>query len=377
MLDRLPIEVWNNSTLKFVDPSCKSGIFLSEVVIRLMKGLEQWEPDELKRHEHIIKNMVFGYAYTRLGYKITKKLLYGDSSYDCDNIKLKLFSDETDLTVKFNVIVGNPPYNKPPKVDGENPNRGSLWPAFVEKSINLLKDGGYLCMVHPSKWRRPADKLWPIITANQIHYLSIHNLSDGQKTFDCETRYDWYVLQKISPCQKTIIRDEQGIINAFDLRNHNWIPNFFVDNFEKLFAKCADEKCKVLRTTNYRTDKPWISRIKGGQFVYPVVLGVDGGKHTFCYASKKISDFGESKVVCVGTSGECGVYPINDFNGEYGINGNSFGIPITSKQEGDDIVKALSSKKFNNFLKSILWTGYWVNYKAFEYLKKDFWKEFI
>ena len=49
---------------------------------------------------------------------------------------------------KFDVIVGNPPYQT--KSDASNTKTQSLWDKFVVKSFDLLKENGHLCMVHPS-----------------------------------------------------------------------------------------------------------------------------------------------------------------------------------------------------------------------------------
>jgi len=39
---------------------------------------------------------------------------------------------------------------------------------------------------------------------NQMLYLEIHGIKDGQKVFNCGTRYDWYLIQKTN--QYKIIR---------------------------------------------------------------------------------------------------------------------------------------------------------------------------
>ena len=40
VLDMLPKEVWENEKLKWLDPGCKSGVFLREIAKRLIIGLE-------------------------------------------------------------------------------------------------------------------------------------------------------------------------------------------------------------------------------------------------------------------------------------------------------------------------------------------------
>ena len=40
MLDLLPNELWSNPDAKFLDPCCKSGVFLREIAKRLIFGLK-------------------------------------------------------------------------------------------------------------------------------------------------------------------------------------------------------------------------------------------------------------------------------------------------------------------------------------------------
>jgi len=44
ILDLLPPELWNDKKATFLDPGCKSGVFLREIAKRLDKGLEKQIP---------------------------------------------------------------------------------------------------------------------------------------------------------------------------------------------------------------------------------------------------------------------------------------------------------------------------------------------
>lgn len=67
MLDLLPSEIWSNPKVTFLDPVCKSGVFLREIVKRLDKGLTNQIPDKQTRINHILKNQVFGSTATYVG----------------------------------------------------------------------------------------------------------------------------------------------------------------------------------------------------------------------------------------------------------------------------------------------------------------------
>ena len=53
MLDMLPVELWSNPDAKFLDPCCKSGVFLREIAKRLIDGLAKKIPDLQERLNHI------------------------------------------------------------------------------------------------------------------------------------------------------------------------------------------------------------------------------------------------------------------------------------------------------------------------------------
>ncbi len=57
VLDLLPTEVWSDPTLRWLDPGCKTGVFLREVTRRLLDGLGGVIPDDEERLRHILTNM--------------------------------------------------------------------------------------------------------------------------------------------------------------------------------------------------------------------------------------------------------------------------------------------------------------------------------
>ena len=59
ILDLLPKEIWSNKNATFLDPVCKSGVFLREIAKRLNAGLEKKIPDKQSRINHIFNNQLF------------------------------------------------------------------------------------------------------------------------------------------------------------------------------------------------------------------------------------------------------------------------------------------------------------------------------
>ena len=76
ILDLLPPEFWSDKKATFLDPGCKSGVFLREIAKRLDKGLEKQIPDRQKRMNHIFKNQLYGLAITELTVLLSRRSVY-------------------------------------------------------------------------------------------------------------------------------------------------------------------------------------------------------------------------------------------------------------------------------------------------------------
>ena len=59
MLDMLPQELFSDPNTKFLDPACKSGVFLREIAKRLLTGLEPILPDLQQRIDHIFHHQLY------------------------------------------------------------------------------------------------------------------------------------------------------------------------------------------------------------------------------------------------------------------------------------------------------------------------------
>ena len=76
MLDMLPQELFRNPDTTFLDPACKSGVFLREIAKRLIKGLEPQIPDLQERLDHIFHKQLYGIAITELTSLLSRRSVY-------------------------------------------------------------------------------------------------------------------------------------------------------------------------------------------------------------------------------------------------------------------------------------------------------------
>ena len=76
MLDMLPQELFQNPKTTFLDPACKTGVFLREIAKRLIVGLERKIPDLQERIDHIFHNQLYGIAITELTSLLSRRGVY-------------------------------------------------------------------------------------------------------------------------------------------------------------------------------------------------------------------------------------------------------------------------------------------------------------
>ena len=72
--------------------------------------------------------------------------------------------------MKFDVVIGNPPYQDGSKDTSYN----QLWAEFFVRSFELLKDDGVQHMIHPATWATPKDETRKNITNEVVKILKDH-----------------------------------------------------------------------------------------------------------------------------------------------------------------------------------------------------------
>lgn len=198
--------LWADSSVKFLDPCTKSGIFLREITSRLTTGLEREIPDLQKRVDHILTKQVFGMAITHLTSLLARRSVYcskhatgkhsiaktftndaGNIWFErlehdwvagkckfcgasqktldrgeelenyayafihTDNIKTRLAEIFGEENMQFDVIIGNPPYQL--GQSGGEAVGGFAMPVYQEfvRAAKSL-DPRFVVMVTPSRW---------------------------------------------------------------------------------------------------------------------------------------------------------------------------------------------------------------------------------
>ena len=269
----------------------------------------------------------------------------------------------------------NPPYQS--KSDRSNTKTQAIWDKFVKLSIDLLNPEGFLAAIHPSKWRKPDDKTGIPIRSKNLIYLETHNEKDGMKTFGAETRYDWYLLKNEDYQGSTIILDQDGIQETYDISNMNFIPNAEIDIIFNLLAKQGEASVHLVSGCFHHTQRTeYMSPDKTKEFCYPCIYVVNAkGQLKLWYSSKPIyGEFLQPKLVFSNGRISSANYFIDE-TGEYGLTQFSRGI-VDTPDNLKLIYAAMRSDKFKHLMESCSMSLLQIDKDVMKTFRKDFWKEF-
>ena len=396
MLGKLPKSVWKNKDYKWLDPANGIGNFPMIVYFKLMKELDT--VPLTKRSEHIIKNMLYMVELNPNNAKISCNIFGKDANILCDSFLSDDYKSINPRVIKefgvekFDVIMGNPPFNMKKTEDSGNKGGRDLYPYFITKGFDVLKPNGYMIFITPRKWRAPCKKgeiqaTSDILMNKQILYLKILDKKYTSQVFNgISALVDYFVVQNVNVTKNTTVVDEMEIKTSTMIKNLPFIPNYNLENIQKILTDKDNGIDIIYNRSDYGNDKAHVKNKKSVTYKHPIRHSEhkDGSiKNFWTNDDTKINKetgykyFGTRKVIL---TKNVWPYPYNDYKGNYGMSNYSFGIPIKSKKEddakkeGDEIVRAIESDNFRKIISATKWSSGYTEQNMFKYFKKDFYK---
>jgi len=371
ILDQFPSHIWKDKDLKWLDPCAGTGNYFALVYSRYMKSLTNHFPDKNKRSNHILQNMLY---MTELNPASVRSLrnFFGEKS----NIIKGDFLEKAPADAEYDIIIGNPPF----QVEKKGTYEGSsghltLWDKFVKQSLSSLKSNGYLAFITPANWRRPESDLYEIMTKqNRLLFLHIYGKSAAKELFGIQSRFDNYLIQKsaASPNVRTKIIDELGEEFQEDVGSWPFLPNYEYKTIRSFMTKIEGNGINVIFDSSFY-DARKLKAKESAKYKYPVIHTITKAGLGIKYADQLNKEqIGVKKVILNFNEKQ---YPYNDFQGKYGMSQLSFGIPISSKKEGEQWTKFINGDRFKSVLKATKWNAFQTDYRMFRYFHRDMYKK--
>ncbi len=230
MLDMLPQELFEDPNAKFLDPACKTGVFLREIAKRLLKGLEKKIPNLQERIDHIFHEQLYAIAITELTALMSRRSVYctkaADSVYSVTpfenkdgNIRFQRTEHTWDskgkdakciycgasreqfdrgselethayefihakdiYKMKFDLIISNPPYQLNDG-GGMGSSAKPIYQFFVQQALKLKPR--YMTMIIPSRWFSGGRPELKDFREKMLHDKCIQELHDYPNASDC------------------------------------------------------------------------------------------------------------------------------------------------------------------------------------------------
>jgi len=185
MLDQLPKAVFTSKTTTFLDPCMGGGQFVAAIERRLRK--HGHSDTNIAKRVYGVENNEFLHDYAVNTHDLVGNYRVEKNYLECEE------------TMKFDVVIGNPPYQR----SDSKAKRWTLWEEFLNKSFELSDT---VLMIVPQSLTSPGSS-WDAIKDN-THVI---NIDIKDHFMNVGSYFCYFVYDKTRPVKKTKLISSDGI----------------------------------------------------------------------------------------------------------------------------------------------------------------------
>lgn len=253
--------IFSEPHITWFDPSVGIGNFPIILYERLMLGLEHFLKDEESRRKHILEKMIYMSELNPKNVIVCQKIFCGDTYqlnlYEGDTLMMdpqKIWNID-----KFDIIIGNPPYNrggihshtgtKSGKTSGKK--NETIWPLFIKNSFDWLKKDGFLVFINPLSWLKKSHSLHNRMIEKHISWLKLWDDSQSLAMINADIPISLYVLKNTPNTNKKTeiiseIKRKKLMTTSLEYLNPEYsIPFAYHSIFNKLIHFIEKNNCKL------------------------------------------------------------------------------------------------------------------------------------
>ena len=361
LLEKFPLEVWQNPNLKWLDPANGLGHICIVVYYRLMEGLKEVNgfKNTKKRSKHIIEQMLCMVELNPECVEMSKTLFKTIDKDATPTILCADFLNDYTKSDKFDIILGNPPYNS----DGiKHKGKKNIYVSFVIKGLELLKPDGYMAYIHPPTYRIPHHKIQharinlnAIYTSKRILCIRMFSIPATKKMMNVMMNVDYILIQNRSE-QNPAFLSTLIDINAKEYKQHiapnDFLPNYGLPLLQKMRAKALQNgSIKLILTSEMhaqiikKAQATAAGQVKAQKIKkeknYKNIHGIKSKGIKICWSTEPHSFLTKRKLIINGIGSYN--YVFYDERGEYGFTQS----PIAIIDPSPNTLQLVQSKLFH------------------------------